>query len=151
MAENISPVQETPSDDVEYAEAKALFKTELRREITRKLRIPFERILADYLGESPSLRAIKALAEKSPDRWIQGAVMLAQLAGYTKDLNINVNQTINISGMSDSQIEMRKLELQKAEKAIVESRRLSCQPVAKPQVNQDDIVDVDYQDNPSSE
>lgn len=79
-------------------------------ELARMMRSPFRRMLADYLGFAPTPEALKRFADKAPDRWIQGAVMLAQLSGYQKEVHVQQDVAVNVSVMSDAQIAERLAE-----------------------------------------
>lgn len=81
----------------------------INAEIKRLMRSPFQRVLMDYLGYAPTPDAIRRLADKAPDRWIQGAVMLAQLAGYTKEVHVT-GEVSHVHTMSDADIQRRLAE-----------------------------------------
>jgi len=85
-----------------------LTRESIRSEVRRVMRDPWQRILTDYVGTAPSLKALQKFADKSPDRWIQGAVMLAQLAGYTKEINVNHGGVVeHVHVMSDADLQQR--------------------------------------------
>jgi len=79
----------------------------VRAEILHQLRAPFQRMLADYLGCAPTVAAIQKFADKSPDRWVQGLVMLGQMAGYTKDVHVTADIGVSVRGMSDVEVRER--------------------------------------------
>lgn len=82
---------------------------QINAEIKRLMRSPFQRVLMDYLGYAPTADAIRRLADKAPDRWIQGAVMLAQLAGYQKEVHVT-GEVSHVHSMSDAEIQRRVTE-----------------------------------------
>lgn len=118
----------------------------IKKELAKLMRSPFRRILADYLGFAPTPEAIQRLAEKSPDRWIQGAIMLAGLAGFTKDTTVNVNHNVEVH--SDSELRERLALAEQAQITQQRTRLLpSCMP--DPQAkhhNNDDAIDVNARD-----
>ena len=65
-------------------------------------REPFLRVLADFLECQPTMDAIRAFANKSPDRWAQAVTMIARLSGYNETLEVKNDVTVNIKGKSDS-------------------------------------------------
>lgn len=89
----------------------------INAEIKRLMRSPFQRVLMDYLGYAPTPDAIRRLADKAPDRWIQGAVMLAQLAGYSKEVHVS-GEVSHVHSMSDAQIRERRAALQLAQTSM---------------------------------
>ena len=102
----------------------------IKKELAKLMRSPFRRILADYLGFAPTPEAIQRLAEKSPDRWIQGAIMLAGLAGFTKDTTVNVNHNVEVH--SDSELRERLALAEQAQTALRATRLL---PTSKPETS----------------
>jgi hypothetical protein len=76
---------------------------ELRRELSRQMRKPFERALFRLLKFRPTAEALQAFANKSPDRWAQAIGILGNLAGYEKGINVTVNVK-NINDMSDVEL-----------------------------------------------
>lgn len=102
----------------------------IERELEQLDRSSFRRILADYLGYAPTPKAIARLAEKQPDRWIQGLTMLAQLAGFKRDtVEIN-NNILVVQQMSDSELRKRLADAQQAQLELSQSKTL---------VHQDDV------------
>lgn len=81
----------------------------LHAEMQALNRDAFRRVLVDFIGYAPSPEAIQKLAEKAPDRWIQGLTMLSSLAGYKRDVS-EVNNIVVIGSMSDSDL-MKRLAL----------------------------------------
>lgn len=73
-------------------------------------RAPFRRVLAEYIGAAPTPQAIAEFAAKYPDRWAQGLAILAGLAGFQKDVNVNVTHW-NVAEMSEAQLMERAREL----------------------------------------
>lgn len=123
-------------------------------EITRLLRAPFQRLLADYLGCAPTAEAIRKFADKSPDRWVQGLVMLGQMAGYTKDIHVTSDSTLNVHLMSDTDVRER-LQAARAALGVAQSTAALPLPLPSPKTNvpretlraneqTDHVTDVDY-------
>lgn len=128
---------------------------QIETELNRMMRSPFRRMLADYLGFAPTTEALQKFANKSPDRWIQGAVMLAQLAGYSKEVHVVSETTVNVSVMSDADIQVRlnetraKLALQAGNRVlpIPNAARVSPHSQVSPIERQhSDVTDVPYVD-----
>ena len=65
-------------------------------------REPFLRVLADFLECQPTMEAIRAFANKSPDRWAQAVTMIARLSGYNETLEVKNDIMVNIRGKSDA-------------------------------------------------
>lgn len=98
---------------------------EIEAELAALSRGPFRRILTDFLGFAPSANALRRFAEKNPDKWANALGIIAQLAGYHKELK--VEGTINhVHAMSDSDIERRRKELLALEAA--QNRTIIPQP-----------------------
>lgn len=94
-------------------DALPTFKTKaVHAHLDRLSREPFRDVLAVFLGSAPSAEAIKDLAECRPDRWGQGLVMLAKLAGYHDKLQVD-HSHIEVAEMSDMELMKRFNELQK--------------------------------------
>lgn len=72
------------------------------RELASFSRVPFRKLLGELIGAAPTAEAIKAFAEKHPDRWAQAVTIFAGLAGFEKGLvSLNV---YNVGAMSDVQL-----------------------------------------------
>lgn len=84
---------------------------QINKELYNMMRSPFRRMLADYLGCAPNADAVKAFANKSPDRWMQGLQMLAQLSGFTKEVKV-INE-FHVASASDGQLNERLQEVRK--------------------------------------
>lgn len=89
---------------------------EIEAELAALQRGPFRRILTDFLGFAPSAQALRNFANKHPDKWANALGIIAQLAGYKKEMH--VEGTVNmVHAMSDAEIERRRRELREAEAA----------------------------------
>ena len=77
------------------------------RELSRR---PFQDILARMLDCAPSDKAIKAQAEKFPDRWAQAVTIMGRLGGYTEKAETTHNYSIAIHQMSDAEVMARLAE-----------------------------------------
>lgn len=97
---------------------------EIEAELAALSRGPFRRILTDYLGFAPTGPALQRFANKFPDKWANAVGILAQLAGYKKELQVEGTVQM-VHTMSDSDIERRRKELQQLESA---SNRLIVPP-----------------------
>lgn len=89
-------------------------RTEVEHELAALSRGPFQRILADYLGFSPTPKALRKFAERAPDKYISSLGVLAQLSGYKRD-EVVVNNIMMIGSMSDYDIRQRRLEIKRLE------------------------------------
>lgn len=82
---------------------RELLKRELARiekELLKKDRQPFRKELARVLGIRPTEAALKAWANKYPDKWAQAVTMLASLSGYQQGVDVNVKM-MDPSQMTD--------------------------------------------------
>jgi len=78
--------------------------------LSRMDRVPFRKVLADLLECAPTPENIRALAEKSPDRWAQALSIVAGLAGFDRGIGPTIN-LYNVGNMSDAQLMERLSEL----------------------------------------
>lgn len=137
---------------------QGLTREMIRVEVGRALRSPWQRILTDYIGTAPTLKALQKFADKSPDRWIQGAVMLAQLSGYSKEIHVTQDINVNVQHMSDADIQQRLNETRAKQATLGQKRTLplplhlptdkSNAPMRNP-IQPDEVQDVQYQDHPA--
>jgi hypothetical protein len=79
----------------------------IRAEMEARYRDHFCNLLAKYLVAAPSVEAIRAFAQKHPDRWVHGLAMLARLAGYSDRLEIQTGLVPDLSHLSDAELELR--------------------------------------------
>lgn len=124
-------VAESWGDPAAYAGANRSStptRTEVEHELAVLSRGPFQRILADYLGFSPTPKALRKFAERSPDKWVNALGVLAQLSGFKRD-EVVVNNIVMVGSMSDYEINKRRLELRKMEE---EAARLIGAPEPRP-------------------
>ena len=86
--------------------AERIDPEELREKIRALDPEPFRDLLARVLAAEPSHEALKAFAEKHPDRWGQLAAIAAKPAGYgDKDRpRVEVNFYAQIAQMSDAEL-----------------------------------------------
>ncbi len=73
-------------------------------------------MLKRLLEAEPSVEAVKAYAERSPDRWGQLVAIMGRLAGYSDKLGIDHTHSVNavaIAEMSDMELLQRTRELAK--------------------------------------
>lgn len=66
---------------------------------------PFQALLARIMDCAPSDDALRALAERSPDRWGQLVSLMSKPSGYTDKLEIEGSISHKINEMSDAQLE----------------------------------------------
>lgn len=78
---------------------------EILEQLQNKSRRPFEALLARILACAPSDEALRALAERSPDRWGQLTSVVSKPAGYNDKLEIEGSVVHKISDMSDLQLQ----------------------------------------------
>jgi len=83
------------------------------RALTRYERRPFMQLLANLLDCKPTPEAIRAFAEKSPDRWAQAVSIMAGLAGFDRGVGPTIN-VYNVGAMSDVELVRRLAELDRA-------------------------------------
>ena len=81
----------------------------IRQYIGTYSRDPFQRILSQFLGASPSREDIAAFASRNPDRWVTAIHKLALLSGYVE--KVEIETTINVNMMSDAEIEAKLKEI----------------------------------------
>jgi hypothetical protein len=86
--------------------------SETFRALTRYERRPFMAMLAEMLDCKPTPAAIRAFAEKSPDRWAQAVSIIAGLAGFDRGVGPSIN-IYNVGAMSDVELAKRLAELDK--------------------------------------
>jgi hypothetical protein len=70
----------------------------------------FTDVLAQLLGTEPDPAAISDFARRHPDRWAHAVAMFAGLAGFSRDGATDGNVALQISRMSDSELERRLAE-----------------------------------------
>ncbi len=51
------------------------------------------------------------MADEAPDRWAKALTSVAQLAGYTKEININQNISLAVKEMGDAELKQRLQEV----------------------------------------
>ena len=82
---------------------------------------PFQDRLAEYLECFPDKESIRQAAQKHPDRYIQGLVMLCRLSGYRQDSPVVQNNTfVMIQGMSDSDLHSFMARLDKERRQLMD-------------------------------
>ena len=75
-------------------------------------REPFTDILACIIAAEPDLEAIKAFANRYPNKWAQAVQIFAHLAGYHDKLQVNSDITLGVLQMSDAELMVRLAEAQ---------------------------------------
>lgn len=84
---------------------------DIEAELEQLSRGPFKRILKDFLGFSPTTKAIQQFANKSPDKWAKAVEIIAQLGGYKKDVQ-ETNNVYVVHHMPDSDLRKKMAELE---------------------------------------
>ena len=88
--------------------AKPAFNAnDIRDQLRSYDRTPFLDVLADWLMCAPSVDAIVALAEKSPDKYIVAVSSLSKVAGFSERRELSVDMHVTLKKLSDSQLEDR--------------------------------------------
>lgn len=79
-------------------------RREVLAHIEKLSRTPYQELLADFMRSAPDSKAIKAFAQKYPDRWAQAVTIISQLAGFEKGITVNVDKLLIIGEMSDAEL-----------------------------------------------
>jgi len=77
---------------------------EIKAQLQEFSREPFTEVLAELLSCKPSLGALQAFANDSPDKWASAMKTVASLAGYHDKLEINQTLSMEVAGLSDSEL-----------------------------------------------
>lgn len=112
---------------------RELLKKEIARvekELVRFDRGSFRKELARLLNIRPTTEALKAFANKHPDKWAQTVTMLANLSGFHQGVNVFVSGGVDPSQMTDVAL-------------IAEVRRLSGEVVARARGAAGEVVDIE--------
>ena len=75
-------------------------------------REPFTDVLAQFMVAMPDPEAIKAFADKHPDRWAHAVATFGRLAGYHDKLRVDTSVAGAVSRMSDMELMQRLAEVQ---------------------------------------
>ena len=67
-------------------------------------RKPFVDVLAQFMTAMPDPEAIKAFAERHPDRWAQAVAVFGRLAGFHDKLQVDTSIAVDVSRMSDAEL-----------------------------------------------
>lgn len=86
-------------------------------EIELRSRNPFIEILAAGLLNSPSNKAVKKLADKSPDRYAQYITQMAKLSGYSEKIEVEQSK-VNLKQLAMSELRSLLSDLSSQLKAI---------------------------------
>ena len=85
----------------------------LHHQLSQYDRTPFLDLLSEWLQQSPSAEALAEFAERYPDKYVTAMASLARISGYTeKTVSLNLDVTMDLTQLSDSQLEDRLRELQ---------------------------------------
>lgn len=93
------------------AQLPAFTGEQIRAKLRQYDRAPFIDLLADWMGAAPSAAEIRKWAAEKPHLFANALSTLGRLAGFAENKNINISGSIDLSSMSDSQIEDRMKEL----------------------------------------
>ena len=83
---------------------------ELEKALEQRSRRPFRALLARVLENAPSSEAIRALAQRNPDRWAQTLALVGRLGGYNEKLEVEGNINLRIQALSDAELELAVAE-----------------------------------------
>lgn len=78
---------------------------DIRSQLERYDRGPFMDLLTEMLRLFPDEKSLKGLALRKPELYISSLISMARISGFTEKQEVNVNHTVNIHKMSDSQLE----------------------------------------------
>jgi len=107
---------------------------DIKAALERYDRTPFIDLLTEMIKWFPDEASLQVLALKKPELYINSLATMARISGYTEKQEVQHIHTINVSKMSDSQLEdhakalLKEIELQKKEKAA------ECRPVIEGEV-----------------
>ena len=87
-----------PSDDV---------RRQLIARLSRADTLPMIEQLATLIGCAPSADAITEWSAHYPDRWANAVSVFAKLSGYTEKREVAIGVTLDLTRLSDSQLEQR--------------------------------------------
>src|SRR6185437_7116968 len=85
-------------------------RKQLRERLDRYTRDPFKDVLTQLLQVRPTPEAMFQWALEHPDKWASAVSVMAKLAGYADQQEINLNIT-DTTQMSDAQLLQRLVEL----------------------------------------
>ncbi len=91
--------------------------SEVAAALEARSREPFRDTLVSLLAAEPDPEAIKAFADKYPDRWAQAVAIFAKLGGYHDKLKVDTSIAVNVSRMSDAELLNRSAQVQALLKA----------------------------------
>ena len=94
-------------------------KEQILAELSAYSRNPFMEVLAEFLSEAPTPEAIKSFANAHPDKWASAIKQIGVIAGYTEKIEYQGNILVEVRGLSDSQLEARLHELERADKSLL--------------------------------
>ena len=77
----------------------------LRSRLKHYDREPFLELLAQWLECMPEPEVIAKWARAYPDRWVNAMKAISQMSGFADKTESTLNVNVNVSEMSDSQIE----------------------------------------------
>lgn len=111
--------------------AMPLFNGEdLRHRLRTYDRSPFIDLLSEWMLCSPAPGDVVAFARDKPHLYITALKNLAGMSGFAETKNIHVDGTIDITGLSDSQLEDRLLEASRALALRATDEEISDVPVS---------------------
>jgi len=79
---------------------------EVKAHLNGHKRQPFLDLLGLVMDTHPSPEALKAIAEKNPDRWAQMLAIIARLGGYNEKLEVEGSIITKAAHMSDAELEL---------------------------------------------
>ena len=73
---------------------------------------PFVDVLARVLGAGPDPSALREFTSRHPDRWAHAVAIIAGLAGYSSGSATDASLGLQISRMSDAELDRRLAEVE---------------------------------------
>lgn len=86
---------------------------EILHNIELAQRTPFMQLLATYLDCVPDRATIAEFAKQYPDRYFKVLALITPLAGYNETVVHEHNHLVEIHGLSDAEIILRRQQLMK--------------------------------------
>lgn len=95
-------------------------QSRVKAQLGRLSREPFLELLAELMETRPSAKALKALAERAPDKWVKTTGDLARLGGYADRSEHTENVYVAIGHMSDMELVQKLRDTRKEIDDLIE-------------------------------
>lgn len=111
----------------------------IHRALRRYSREPFQDILTELTSALPDFERLREWAEEHPDRFFSSLQAVARLAGFHEKVELDATLNLDVSKMSDSQLEAllaQKLQALEVQPDVVDAEIVEAdtpQPAAAPQ------------------